>query len=134
MGSEMQERRAFLKQALAAGALAGTARAEKKGPSEDWPIVLFEKPVQALSYDEIGERLAEMGFDGIEATIRKGGHIDPSKAAKEVPAMLKSLGKSGLHTVIAETSVTGADKATEELLEVLKDNGNGFGITLVYRA
>jgi hypothetical protein len=119
----MQERRAFLKQAFAAGALAGTARAEALGRAEDWPILLFEKPVQALGYDEIGEQLAAMGAGGIEATVRKGGHIDPAEAAKEVPAMLKSLGKSGLQTVIAATGVTGADKATGEFLRVLRDNG-----------
>lgn len=119
----MQERREFLKQAIAASALAGLARAEEKAQPEPWPILLFEKPVQALSYDEIGEQLASMGAHGIEATIRKNGHILPSNAAKEVPGMLKSLAKSGLHRIIAASDITDADKKTEEFLSILKDNG-----------
>ena len=119
----MQNRRHFLKQSIAAGALAGIARADDQPKPEAWPILLFEKPVQALSYDEIGEQLASMGAQGIEATIRKNGHILPANAAKEVPGMLKSLEKSGLHRIIAASDVTDADKETEEYLRVLKDNG-----------
>ncbi|MBK1828037.1 TIM barrel protein [Haloferula rosea] len=121
----MQERRDFIKQVVAAGALAGTARGAEaeRSLSSDWPIVFFEKPVQALSYDEIGERLAGMGAQGIEATIRKNGHIKPEQAAKEVPGMLKSLAKSGLKTVIAATDITEAGPRTSEFLKVLRDQG-----------
>ncbi|MEP4077061.1 sugar phosphate isomerase/epimerase family protein [Haloferula sp.] len=120
----MQIRRDFLKQTIAAGTLAGVARADgHKKPTNPWPILLFEKPVQTLSYDEIGEELAGMGVDGIEATIRKNGHILPENAAKEIPGMIKALAKSGLHQVIATTDITTADKKTEEFLKVLKDNG-----------
>lgn len=118
----MQERRDFLKQVVAAGALAGVAGGADESV-DDWPIVVFEKPVQALSYDEIGERLASMGVQGIEATIRKNGHIKPENAAKEIPGMLKSLKKAGLNTVIAATDVLDADGKTSEFLRVLKDHG-----------
>lgn len=121
----MQNRRTFLKQAVAAGTLAGVAGANPKSTpkSNPWPILLFEKPVQALSYDEIGEQLAAMGIDGIEATIRKNGHILPENAAKQIPAMVKSLAKSGLHTIVATTDVVVADSNTSDFLKVLKDNG-----------
>jgi hypothetical protein len=119
----MQERRSFLKQALAAGALAGLARADEKASPRPWPLLLFEKPVQALSYDEIGEQLAAMGFQGIEATVRKNGHILPANAAKEIPGMIKSLSKAGLNTIIAATDITDADAQNEDFLKVLKDNG-----------
>lgn len=119
----MQERRDFLKQAIAAGALVGLARADEKPQPKPWPILLFEKPVQALSYDEIGEQLASMGVDGIEASIRSKGHILPENAAKDIPGMLKSLAKSGLHTVIAATNVSDADPKTQDFLKILKDNG-----------
>ena len=119
----MQERREFLKQVIAAGTLAGLARAEGQARPEPWPILLFEKPVQALSYDEIGEQLASMGAHGIEAAIRKGGHIEPANADREIPGMLKSLAKSGLHTVVAATDVSDSDSKTEDFLKVLKGHG-----------
>ena len=38
----MQNRRHFLKQSIAAGALAGIARADDQPKPEAWPILLFE--------------------------------------------------------------------------------------------
>lgn len=120
----MQDRREFLKHAIAAGTLAGVARAgDNQSPADEWPIVFFEKPVQSLSYDEIGENLAAMGAQGIEASIRRNGHIKPENAAREVPGMIKSLAKAGLHTVIATTDVVEATAANSDFLNVLKDNG-----------
>jgi len=118
----MQDRRKFLKHAIAAGTLAGVARASTK-PADEWPIVFFEKPVQALSYDEIGDKLASMGAQGIEASIRGKGHIKPNNAAKEVPGMMESLAKAGLHTVIATTDVVDANASNSDFLKILKDNG-----------
>jgi len=105
--------------------MAGVARGSDaaSGSSEDWPILFFEKPVQKLSYEEIGDRLAAMGVQGIEATIRKGGHILPEDAAKEIPTMLKALNKAGLDRNIAATDVLDADRKTSEFLKVLKEHG-----------
>ena len=59
-------------------------------------ICAFVKFVQTLSYDELAERIAELGFDGIEATIRTKGQIEPERAADELPALVEALRKAGL--------------------------------------
>ncbi len=117
-------KRTFLKQGIAAAALSGVARAEKTtSETSDWPIILFEKPVQALSYDEIADRLAGMGIQGIEATIRTDGHIKPENAAKEVPGLVKSMAKAGLSTIIPATHLNLPDEHTREQLKIFRDNG-----------
>jgi len=88
-----------------------------------YPIVVFEKPIQNLSYDVIGEELAKMGLQGIEATVRKGGHIDPKQAEAEVPKMVASLAKNGQKALIAATNVLEVNAETEKLLYILKANG-----------
>ncbi|MBK1834267.1 sugar phosphate isomerase/epimerase family protein [Roseibacillus ishigakijimensis] len=120
----MISRRHFLQQAGAACLLGGLSSAEDEPPSPDqWPTVLFEKPVQNLSYEEIADKVAAMGLHGLEATIRRGGHIEPGDAAAQVPGMMKALSAAGLETVIAATHVLQPDEQARDFLKVLRDNG-----------
>ncbi|MFT6619828.1 MAG: hypothetical protein ACJASX_002733, partial [Limisphaerales bacterium] len=41
--------------------------AKKAGAPNE--IALFEKPLQSLSYEGLADAVADMGFDGIEATV-----------------------------------------------------------------
>jgi sugar phosphate isomerase/epimerase len=114
-------RRLFLTQSgLAAAGIGMVKGAEAK---VDYPVIVFEKAIQNLSYDVIGEHLAKMGLQGIEATIRKGGHIDPKDAETEVPRMVASLAKSGQKALIAATSVRDVNAENEKFLRILKANG-----------
>ena len=127
----MSTRRDFLRQTGMAAAASGLAHAQDTPiPPEQlldtktaWPIVLFEKPVQGLSYSEIAEEVAKMGLRGLEATIRPTGHILPENAAKEIPAMIKALNAAGLDTVIAATRLIDATPETSDFLKILRDNG-----------
>jgi len=76
-------RREFLKQTSSAALAAATmplttslavAADDRKLP---WKICAFEKPLLSLNYDETAEFFAELGFDGIEAAVRPGGHVLP---------------------------------------------------------
>lgn len=119
------ERRKFI--AGAGSVLAGTSLAygqgKKKGKKSKDPVILFEKPIQAMPYGQMGEELAKLGVQGIEATIRKKGHIEPGNAKAEVPKMVADLAKNGQKAIIAATSIKTASKDNEELLRILKDNG-----------
>lgn len=116
------KRRRFLTQAGLATAGAGLASAAPKRKA-DWPIVVFEKPIQTLDYDRMGEELAKMGCQGIEATIRKGGHIDPKDVEQEVPKMVAALAKNGQKALISASNINSADKESEKYLRTLKANG-----------
>lgn len=116
----MMKRRHFLVQ----GALGSMGVAwGKSGGEEEWPVIVFEKPIQTLDYDRMGEELAKMGVQGIEATIRRGGHIEPRDAARKVPAMVASLAKNGCKALIAACNVASTAKEDLEYLKVLKANG-----------
>ncbi len=121
------QRRSFLVQGGAALSAAAFVKADHHGEKaekrEKWPIVAFEKPFQKLSYERIGEELAKLGLDGIEATIRKGGHIEAANAEEEVPRMVADLAKNGQKALIAATHVGEANEANEKFLRILKEHG-----------
>lgn len=115
-------RRNFIWQTGLTAAATGLAFADESDESH-WPIVVFEKPIQTLDYDRMGEELAKLGLQGIEATIRKGGHIEPKDAAAKIPQMVTDLAKNGQKAFIAACDVNSASDANAEFLKILKANG-----------
>lgn len=104
-------RRSFLQTAALACAAGNLTAAEQK---LRWPIALFEKTLQFLPYPELAEILAEIGFDGIEATVRNKGHIEPAQAVDELPACIAALRKQGLTIPVMATSISRADQKHAE--------------------
>jgi len=52
-------------------------------PSPQTPAFsLFTKHLVGLPYDQLAETVAELGFKGVEAPVRKGGHVEPRASKK----------------------------------------------------
>ncbi|MBE0542044.1 MAG: sugar phosphate isomerase/epimerase [Verrucomicrobia bacterium] len=114
-------RRQFLKHTAAfaaaatalPGALSGAAT-DKTGP---WKICAFEKPLQFLSYDETADFIAELGYQGIEATVRPGGHVLPERVEDDLPKLVEALKKRGLEITILTSGVNSVKQPhTEKVL------------------
>ena len=73
------------------------------------PFCVFTKPFQSLTYDELANLIAELGFDGIEGTIRPGGHITPEQVPDELPKMVEALRKRKLELTIMASGINNAD-------------------------
>jgi sugar phosphate isomerase/epimerase len=103
---------------LAAGAVASASNGGNR-------YCAFIKFLRSLKYDELAERLAEMGFGGVEATIRTGdGYILPEKAAEELPKFKKVLEKNGLELSIVTTDILSAEqKYADAVLRAAADAG-----------
>ncbi len=114
------DRRGFIGTSLAAAAsvslssnLAIAANPLKAKP----PICVFIKFIQSLSYDDMAKAVAELGFDGIESTVRKGGHVSPERVEEELPKQLEAVKKQGLDITIMTTDVLNLeDPLTERVL------------------
>src|SRR5262245_36164496 len=93
-------RRQFLKYTATATLVASAVPAgicqAAQGKTGPWKFCAFEKPLQFLNYDELAEVLAELGFDGIEATVRPGGHVLPERVEDDLPRFVEALKKRGL--------------------------------------
>jgi sugar phosphate isomerase/epimerase len=115
-------RRQFLKTCATAAALAPVAAFAKESPHR---FCAFEKPLQFLSYDDMAELMAECGFNGIEATVRKGGHVLPERVEEDLPKMVDALKKRGLEMTILTSDI---NSPTEQARKVL-DTAKKLGIT-----
>lgn len=106
---------------LRAGVAAGASPARgKKGHT----ICAFTKPFQSLGYDELADRIAELGFDGIEAPVRDGGHIEPPRVEEELPKLVEALKKRGLEITVLASSVSRCDEPhTEKVLRTAASLG-----------
>lgn len=87
------------------------------------PIVVFAKPLQGLSAMALGKRLKSIGVDGIEATLRKGGQIEPRDFESKLPRFRDDLAQFGQRIVIAASNINTVSAENERQLRVLADNG-----------
>lgn len=95
--------------ALASGVLGSQmAHAAVDGETKN-KICIFTKPFNSLSFDELADKIAELGFDGIEAPIRKGGHIETAAVADELPRLVEALKKRNLEITLATSDISDPD-------------------------
>ena len=76
----------------------------------------FEKFLQDLSHEELADGLADLGFEGVEVTARRGGRIAPDRAEEELPALVEALAKRNLEITVLTTEVNNADDLTNQKL------------------
>ena len=108
--------------AVAIGAAARQATAEegRKGPE----FCAFVKFVQSLPFDELAEKLAAMGYHGVEATVRNKGIVQPERVEKDLPKLVEALRKQGLAvTVMASDINNPADPLSRRVMETASELG-----------
>jgi len=68
-----------------------------------------------------------LGFDGVDLTVRKGGHVLPENVRKDLPKAVKALGKSGVKVPMMATGIVDADDPlTEQVLGSAADSGISY--------
>lgn len=85
--------------------------------SSDRYIHVFSKPLQWLSYEALAKLLAEAGAEGIDLTVRPGGHVLPENVKSELPKAVEAARKKGLRIDMIVTAISRADdRYTEDIL------------------
>ncbi len=81
------------------------------------PICVFTKPFNSLSFEELATKIAALGFDGIEAPIRKGGHVDPNRIEDELPKLAEAMAAKNLSVTVMTSDINDpSDPLTERVL------------------
>lgn len=104
-------RRHFL---LASGAAAAAATAAP----QKLKVAIFSKHLQFLQGEELAKGAAEMGFDGVDITVRKGGHVEPGRVAQDLPPLVKLLRAHNLEVPMITTDIL--DTSTPHAEDVLR--------------
>jgi sugar phosphate isomerase/epimerase len=108
---------------LGVAASAWAARAEGFAPQ----LVVFSKHLPDLNYEELGKTAKELGFDGVDLTVRPKGHVLPERAAEDLPRAVDTLRKHGLSVPMITTEITSAaDPAANPILRTAGSLGIPF--------
>jgi sugar phosphate isomerase/epimerase len=83
-----------------------------------YPLCVFSKHLQWLDFKGLAEFAAEVGFDGVDLTVRPGGHVPPERAREDLPIAVEEIRKAGLAVPLITTAINDAgDPNTPAILE-----------------
>lgn len=103
---------------------ANTFAKDIMGVKSKRPIHIFSKCLQFLSYEEIADVLFELGFDGADLTVRRGGQVLPENVEMDLPRAVKSLRNKGIDSQMIATDINDAeDPLTKRVLKTMADLG-----------
>ena len=90
-------------------------------------ICVFSKHFQSMPADALGRAMKDLGVDGVDLTVRPGGHVDPEHVADMLPAFQKALAASDIKISMLTTSITGADEPhAADVVEAAGKCGVGY--------
>ena len=71
-------------------------------------MAIFSKHLQFLQGEALARGAAEIGYDGIDLTVRKGGHVEPEKVRQDLPALVETIRAQGLEVPMITTDIVDA--------------------------
>ncbi|MEM1325002.1 MAG: sugar phosphate isomerase/epimerase family protein [Bacteroidota bacterium] len=95
----------------------GISRASYKYFDQD--IYLFSKHLQWLDCKNAARTAKEIGFDGLDLTVRPKGHVLPENVERDLPKAINAIRKAGMKVEVITTAITGAEEQyTEAILKI----------------
>lgn len=108
----------------AAAGLAAAARSRAETDSGGLKISIFSKHLLFLQGDALAKTAADIGCDGIDLAVRKGGHIEPDAVSQELPKLVKIIRGHGLEVPMITTDIIdAASPNAEDLLRAMDQLG-----------
>lgn len=87
-------------------------------------VHIFSKHLQFLDYDKMAAMAAEIGFDGVELTVRPKGHVLPENVGRDLPLAVKAVRSQGLKASQVASDVNDLEvEHSRAVLDALADQG-----------
>ena len=111
--SKQLSRRTFMKQAAVAAAVLPavstglyTSGVTNERKAEDaLEVHIFSKCLHFLDHRRMAEFAKNVGFDGVDITVRPGGHVEPENVAVDLPNAVKEVRGVGLKVKMIATAM-----------------------------
>jgi len=103
---------------------------------EDAPlnVSIFSKHLQFLDYEKAGQIAAELGFDGVDLTVRPKGHVLPENVLADLPQAIRAINKGGSSCKMITTSIESVDNPDDlNIIKTAGENGVLFYRTHWYK-
>ncbi len=95
--------------------------------SDKLRVHIFSKHLQFLDYQAVAEQASIIGFDGIDLTVRPGGHVLPGAVHEQLPMALEAIKRGGSSCNIITTTVRDAGSQKDlKLLTTASEHGIVF--------
>lgn len=90
-------------------------------------ISIFSKHLQFLDIKMAAEISAELGFDGMDLTVRPKGHILPENASSDLPKAIEEINQAGSSCQMITTAITDAQQEYDrDIISTAGESGVGF--------
>ncbi|GAB4562412.1 MAG: hypothetical protein Kow0047_10520 [Anaerolineae bacterium] len=87
-------------------------------------LMMFSKHLQTMSVAEAGRVIRDLGFEGVDLTVRPGGHVSPEEVRTALPEAVRTLANMGLQVPLITTAITAADEPyAADIFETAADAG-----------
>jgi sugar phosphate isomerase/epimerase len=121
-------RRSFMQIAALSGVAAGSLPVREaigaKTPSETKDVFCaFTESFQDWSIEKVCEKFKAAGLDGLDLTVRPGGHIDPKDAKTKLGPAMATATKHGIGISMLSTAITDANSEGEVILGICGELG-----------
>src|SRR3954447_3407430 len=107
--------------AAVVGAMSANADTNRSRPLK---VAIFSKHLLFLRGDQLAEGAAEIGFDGVDLAVRKGGHVAPERVKQDLPPLVATLRKHKLEVPMITTDIVDANTPyAEDILSTASELG-----------
>ena len=90
-------------------------------------ICIFSKHLHWLGYRDMARLASEIGFTGIDLTVRSGGHVLPENVRRDLPLAVEQIRAEGLEVPMITTEIIDSeDSLTRDILETAGKLGIGL--------
>jgi sugar phosphate isomerase/epimerase len=111
------------RRALLAGGAAVLA-AQAAPPARKLKVAIFSKHLPFVQGDALAKAAADVGFDAVDITVRKGGHVAPERVAQDLPPLVAAIRARSLEVPMITTDIVDAETPhAEEILQVMAKLG-----------
>ena len=120
---EKLSRRSFIQVTAAAAALRpavarGSQERAQATAGFRGQLCFFSKHLPRMNARDLSRTLKAMGFDGVDLTVRPGGHVDPKRVASDLPVFVDAIRHEGLSVPMITTELlSDADPVAQPTLE-----------------
>jgi L-ribulose-5-phosphate 3-epimerase len=119
---------------LASGTIQSQGAAHASKSSKPLSVSVFSKHLQFLNYKETAKIAKEIGFDGVDLTVRPGGHVEPENAKRDLPNAVEAIRSEGLQSAMMTSGVNNADDPVNiQVLNTASEQGIKYYRTSYYR-
>ncbi len=70
---------------------------------------MFSKHLAELGWTDLGTAVRQAGFDGVDLTVRPGGHVLPARVTEDLPRAVAAIRDAGSQVAMLTTGLTRPD-------------------------